>query len=163
MKLLFFSPLKGASYKTKASGCLLHSKDLSRLQRRLLGKERDTELYLIGRGRASFLCALTFLFPWHYLRDSTGTSGEPVQGYNLKNGETKSVEDRGWGCCSLQSLCWSGSLWVCSFLHINGLTDRMPEDLNYMSTICMSGLCSKEFGLDRREASFAFLLGGNSG
>ena len=84
------------SYKTKASGCLLPSKDLSRLQRRLLGKERDTELYLIGRGRASFLCALTFLFPWHYLRDSTGTSGEPVQGYNLKNGETKSVEDRGW-------------------------------------------------------------------
>lgn len=99
----FSPPLKGVSYKTKALACLVCSKDLSRLRRRLLGKERDTELYLIGRGRASFLCSLTFLFPWHYLRDSTGTSGAPVQGYNLKNGETKSVEGRGW----CYSIFWS--------------------------------------------------------
>lgn len=171
MKLLFFfSPLKGVSYKTKASACLVCSKDLSRLRRRLLGKERDTELYLIGRGRASFLCSLTFLFPWHYLRDSTGTSGAPVQGYNLKNGETKSVEGRGW----CYSVFWSLLFIYSPFVEMGPFEYvlfyiKMGWGIGCQRTwiICLPFTCQyravKNLASTEEKPSFAFLLGGNSG
>lgn len=101
------------------------------------GRKEILRLYLIGRGRVSFQCVLTFLFCWNCLRKPAGISSEWFKGITLRI-KRQYLLRKEYGkmmlLCILVTLVFTAPLLkldpCIQFLFMHKLIDLTPGSLN---------------------------------